>query len=119
MRQIIASRPARKLTSILFVVALTTGGWLSASDAGARIIRARHLDPNPVLRPEVGSETKIYYSIPQEARDILSPGTLVSILPSGCSTKHTSDLTYYDCSDVYFQPYYKGNQLVYMVIDKP
>ena len=118
MREIIASRPAGKLTLMLFAITLSTVGFFSDADA-VKVIRSRDLDPNPVLSPDVGNESKIYYSIPEAAEEQLTPGTLVSVIPSGCSTKHTRDLTYYDCSGTYFKQYYKGNRLVYMVIDKP
>ena len=119
MRQIIASQPARIMTFILFTIALSTGGIFYADDADARIVRTRDLDPNPTLEPTVGQETNIMYSIPQDAKAGLFPGTTVSKLPSGCATKYTSSLTYYDCSNVYFREYFKGNKLVYMVIEKP
>ena len=119
MRQIIASRPARILTFILFAIALSTGGMFFADDADARLVRTRDLNTNPTLEPEVGQETNIMYSIPQDAQAGLFPGTTVSKLPSGCATKYTSSLTYYDCSNVYFREYFKGNKLVYMVIEKP
>ena len=119
MRHIIASRPVKKLSFILFAIALSTGGILYTGDADAGVIRTRDLDPNPVVKPDVGNESSINYSIPQDAKEGLSTGTLVSKLPSGCATKYTSSLTYYDCSDVYLKPYYKGNNLVYQVINRP
>ncbi len=119
MRLIIASRPAKKLILILFAIALSTGGLLCTNNADARTIRTRDLDPNPVLSPKVGNESKIFYSIPQDAQEALTPGTLVSVMPSGCATKYTSSMTYYDCSGVYFKEYFKGSRLVYMIIDKP
>lgn len=118
MKLIIASRPAKKLILTLFAITLSTGGLFCTADA-VTVIRSRDLDPNPVLSPKVGNESKIYYSIPQNAQEALTPGTLVSVIPSGCATKYTSSLTYYDCSDIYFKEYFKGNRLVYMVIDKP
>ena len=119
MRLIIASRPAGKLILILFTIVLSTGGLFYTNNADASIVRTRHLDPNPVMTPEVGNETKIYYSIPQDVQEGLAPGTLVSVMPSGCATKYTSSMTYYDCSGVYLKEYFKGSRLVYMIIDKP
>ena len=117
MRLIIASRPARKLILILFAIALSTSGLLYVNNADARIYK--QYDPNPTLKPGLGEETNIMYSIPGDAQAGLFPGTTVTNLPSGCATKYTSALTYYDCSDVYFREYFKGGKLVYMVIDKP
>lgn len=118
MRQIIASRPARKLILILFIVTLTTGGLYYANDADARVYRVRS-SSSADLEPALGDESKILYSIPQDAKEGLYPGLTVSKLPSGCSTKYTSSLTYHDCSGVYFRQVYKGNKLAYMVIERP
>lgn len=120
MKVVIMSRPAKNLIWILCAISVSIGGMYFAADADAvEVVRSRDLDPNPVVSPTVGNESKIYYSIPEDAKEVLTPGTLVSAKLSGCSTKHTSELTYYDCSGLYLKPYYKGNKLVYMVIERP
>ena len=116
MRHIIASQPARKLTFLLFVIALSTGGLFYTNAADARVYKQYD---STAMEPTVGQENNIIYSIPQDVQAGLFPGTTVSKLPSGCATKYTSSLTYYDCSNVYFRKYFKGSKLVYMVIEKP
>ena len=116
MRQIIASRPARKLTLLLLAIALSTGGMFYATNSDARVYK--QYDPS-AMEPALGEESNIIYSIPTGAQSGLMPGTTVSNLPSGCATKYTSSLTYYDCSNVYFREYFRGSKVVYMVIDKP
>ncbi len=114
MRQIIASQPA---TLILFTIALVASCMLCADNVDAR--RYYINDPNPVIEPDNGRESDIFYSIPDDMKKGLAPSTLISKLPSGCATKYTRDLTYYDCDGVYLKPYFKGNDLVYMVIEEP
>jgi hypothetical protein len=42
-------------------------------------------------------------------------GTIVPALPGGCTTAAINGVTYYQCSGVYYRPYYQGTTLVYQV----
>jgi hypothetical protein len=46
-------------------------------------------------------------------------GTLVPTLPAGCTTFNTGGTLVYQCSNVYYQPFYQGTQLVYRVVTHP
>jgi len=45
--------------------------------------------------------------------------TKVIVLPSGCFTIYKSGITYKRCGSVYYKPYYEGNTIVYVVVEKP
>jgi hypothetical protein len=46
-------------------------------------------------------------------------GTLVPTLPTGCTTISTAGAQIYQCSSIYYQPFYQGTQLVYQVVTHP
>jgi hypothetical protein len=46
-------------------------------------------------------------------------GTVVSALPSRCSTLSVGAVTYQDCGGVYYQPVYQGNSVQYVVVNAP
>jgi hypothetical protein len=46
-------------------------------------------------------------------------GTRVYVLPSGCTTVVVGGVTYHNCGGVYYQAYYEGDQVVYVVVDQP
>lgn len=46
-------------------------------------------------------------------------GTRVHALPGGCTTVLRGGVKYHHCGGVYYQPYYEGDQVVYVVVDEP
>lgn len=46
-------------------------------------------------------------------------GTMVQALPGGCSSISTGGAVVYNCSNVYYRPYYQGTTLVYQVVTYP
>jgi len=46
-------------------------------------------------------------------------GTMVPTLPGGCATMNTGTAVVYQCSNVYYRPYYQGTSLVYQVVTYP
>jgi hypothetical protein len=46
-------------------------------------------------------------------------GTMVTTLPGGCSSVSSGGTTIFNCSSVYYRPYYQGTQLVYEVVTHP
>lgn len=46
-------------------------------------------------------------------------GTMVPTLPGGCSTISTNGAMIYNCTNVYYRPYYQGTTLVYQVVTYP
>jgi outer membrane usher protein FimD/PapC len=46
-------------------------------------------------------------------------GSVVPALPGGCTTIASGGTMIYQCSNVYYRPYYQGTQLVYQVVTYP
>ncbi len=46
-------------------------------------------------------------------------GTVVPALPGGCAIVNTGAAQFYNCSNVYYRPYYQGTTLVYQVVTYP
>jgi len=46
-------------------------------------------------------------------------GTMVNALPGGCATAAANGVSIYNCSNVYYRPYYQGTTLVYQVVTYP
>jgi hypothetical protein len=46
-------------------------------------------------------------------------GTMVTALPGGCTAIDTGGGAMYNCSNVYYRPYYQGTALVYQVVTYP
>ena len=46
-------------------------------------------------------------------------GTVIPTLPGGCATVAAGGAVIYQCSNVYYRPYYQGTQLVYQVVTYP
>jgi len=40
-------------------------------------------------------------------------------LPSGCRTIYSGGVLFHHCGTVYYQPYYEGSSVVYVVVDNP
>ena len=43
-------------------------------------------------------------------------GAVVTYLPEGCTKIQTNNIMYYNCSDIYYQPFYQNGNTVYKVI---
>jgi hypothetical protein len=46
-------------------------------------------------------------------------GTVVQALPGGCTSVAVNDVNYSDCHGVYYKAAFQGNNLVYVVVQKP
>ena len=46
-------------------------------------------------------------------------GSMVPTLPGGCATVNAGGGVVYQCSNVYYRPYYQGTSLVYQVVTYP
>ncbi|MEE8055920.1 MAG: DUF6515 family protein [Gammaproteobacteria bacterium] len=49
----------------------------------------------------------------------VTTGSSVYTLPPGCVAVIHNAATYYYCDGIYYQPYYQGNQLVYVPVEAP
>lgn len=46
-------------------------------------------------------------------------GSIVPVLPGGCSSVNTGSAVVYQCSNIYYRPFYQGSALVYQVVTYP
>ncbi|BFM39975.1 unknown protein [Synechocystis sp. LKSZ1] len=44
------------------------------------------------------------------------PGAIVTYLPDGCTTFSSNGVQYYDCSGIYYQPFFQNGSMVYQVV---
>jgi hypothetical protein len=44
---------------------------------------------------------------------------MVHALPGGCAAINTGGVVMYNCSNVYYRPFYQGTTLVYQVVTYP
>ncbi len=49
----------------------------------------------------------------------IAVGTRLAVLPLGCGTVYVRGVITYTCSGTYYQPYYEGSNVVYVVIENP
>lgn len=50
---------------------------------------------------------------------VVSPGTVVTGLPRGCSATVVGNVTYQRCGSVWYQPQYMGSSVQYVVVNPP
>jgi outer membrane usher protein FimD/PapC len=87
-------------------------GWNWGSfAAGAAVGVATTAAVSAATRPEP-TNTTVVVQAP-------AVGTMVPALPGGCSTISTGGAMIYNCSSVYYRPYYQGTTLVYQVVTYP
>jgi hypothetical protein len=85
-------------------------GAATASSAAAASDAAAHPAPTPLPDQSIGSP------MPTTGPPI---GTTVATLPSGCAATPVNNIEYHDCGGVYYRPAFQGNNLVYVVVQKP
>lgn len=52
---------------------------------------------------------------PASSAAALTPGTVVSALPSGCTSLDVSGTSYFNCAGTTYKPVFQSSQLVYVV----
>lgn len=50
---------------------------------------------------------------------VVTPGTVVTALPSGCGAVVVNGLTYQRCGSVWYQPQYVGSSVQYVIVNQP
>ena len=56
---------------------------------------------------------------PPAAPPTVAVGTVVQALPAGCTSIAVSGVNYSDCGGVFYKTALQGNNLVYVVVEKP
>jgi hypothetical protein len=54
-------------------------------------------------------------SASQPSTVVVAPGTVVTTLPTGCTTIIVNGISYQQCGTVYYRPEYRGGTVVYVV----
>ncbi len=99
-------------------------GWGWATFTAGLVIGSTVATPPPYYSTVyVGSTTYIYsdgvFLQPSgSSYVIVKPpvGVVVTYLPEGCKTVQINNATYYNCSDIYYQPFYQNGSTVYKVV---
>jgi hypothetical protein len=55
----------------------------------------------------------------RHVRRHVAVGTWVRVIPSDCTIVVAYDIEYYFCDGSYYEPYYEGDEIVYLVVDEP
>ena len=56
---------------------------------------------------------------PSQSAGTVPVGTVVQALPAGCDAVTVSGTSYSDCGGAYYKTAFQGNNLVYVVVQKP
>ena len=56
---------------------------------------------------------------PAQTSSGVAVGTVVQALPAGCKSVTVGDTQYQDCADSFYKTAFQGNNLVYVVVEKP
>ena len=99
-------------------------GWGWAAFTTGLVIGSTIATPPPYYSTVyVGSTTYIYsdgvFLQPSgSSYVIVKPpvGAIVTYLPEGCTTTRINNNLYYNCSDIYYQPFYQNGSTVYKVV---
>jgi hypothetical protein len=95
----VARRTTRRVVATEAAVATTTAATATAAAA------ASAPKPAPPAAPPAVSAVPI--------------GTVVQTLPAGCTSVAVSGVSYSDCGGVFYKAAFQGNNLVYVVVEKP
>jgi len=63
----------------------------------------------------------IYYQQVGNGWQVVDPpvGAMITQLPEGAMEQNVSGATYYLYANAYFQPFYNGSDVVYMIVEDP
>ena len=56
---------------------------------------------------------------PAQTSSGVAVGTVAQALPAGCKSVKVGDTQYQDCADSFYKTAFQGNNLVYVVVEKP
>jgi hypothetical protein len=97
----VARRTTRRVVATEAAVVTTTAVAASAS------------------KPAAPPPTTVVVVTSPPASSAVPIGTVVLALPSGCVSVVVSGVNYSDCGGVFYRPAMQGNNLVYLVVEKP
>jgi hypothetical protein len=107
---------ARRTTRRVVAVDATAATAATAETAAVETNAAAAAQPVPAFPTPAPQAAKPAAPAPHGAPPI---GTTVGTLPTGCVSSPVNDIAYQDCGGVYYRPAFSGNNLVYVVVEKP
>jgi len=107
----VARRTTRRVVAVDATAATAAAAETAAVETNAVAAQPVPTFPTPAPQP-----AKPAAPAPHGAPPI---GTTVGSLPTGCVSSPMNDIAYQDCSGVYYRPAFSGNNLVYVVVEKP
>jgi hypothetical protein len=103
----------------------TTAAAASASAASASAAQASAASAQASASSAQASAASTQAAPAQPASSPAQPagapaiGTTVASLPSGCAQSTVNGVAYENCGGVYYRSAFQGNNLVYVVVEKP
>ena len=99
-------------------------GWAAAAVATGLVIGSTIETPPPYYSTVYVSSTPYIYSDgvflqpSGSSYVVVKPpvGVVVTYLPEGCKTTQVNNTLYYNCSNIYYQPFYQNGSTVYKVV---
>ena len=97
----VARRTTRRVVATEAAVATTTAATATAAAAASA---PKPAAPPPAAAPAVSA---------------VPIGTVVQALPAGCTSVAVGGVNYSDCGGAFYKAAFQGNNLVYVVVEKP
>jgi hypothetical protein len=94
--------------------AVTTTAVVATSTAVAVAATAPKTTTVVVASPPPPSTTVVVTSPPT-----VPIGTIVQVLPAGCTSIVVNGVNYSNCGSVYYKTAFQGNNVIYVVVEKP
>ena len=112
----VARRTTRRVVATEAVVATTAVAATSVAAASAASASAAAA---AAAAPKTTTVVVIQAPPPAPAPSGVPIGTVVQALPAGCSSVVVNGVNYSDCGSVFYKAAFQGNNLVYVVVQKP
>jgi len=114
-----AAGVARRTTRRVVATEAAAGSQQQAATAQQQAAVAQQQQATAQQQAAVAKEQQT--TAQQQARPAGAPpiGTVAQALPSGCASVVVNSVSYSDCGGVFYKPAMQGNNLVYVVVEKP
>jgi hypothetical protein len=111
----VARRTTRRVVATEAAVATTTAAAASQQQAATAQQQAAVAQQQQATAQQQAAVAQ------QQAKPAGAPpiGTVVPALPAGCASVVVNGVSYSDCGGVFYKPAIQGNNLVYLVVEKP
>jgi hypothetical protein len=111
-RMISKTNPKTLIRNMLLFVLLLGLGWIPPM--GSVLVSDAEAVGRRAPRRAARRTTRRHHR-----RHRIAVGTRVYVLPAGCTTVVEHGVTYHYCDDVYYQPYYEGDEVIFIVVEEP